>query len=335
MFVLRLSPGVTCQPLFAATSSGPDRTLVGGPGLRRAGPAASEALSGGTRLEAPYQIREGNPPTVSIHGASGGFPGIMQGGLVGTMGLGLLTMLTSDRDLLIPPFELSVRLLGPIVPGTTVQATDFQAEGRHISGISVASSEGVVLARTVWKRLETVSDDFSGAPDRTDGTDEADGSFHCLPTCFSAGEENPIGLKRTISFRHGPAGVTRLWADLDQGSGTDIRPQMVIGDELGWWMGAALMGREGVTHAYTYRVGRFPGAGEPLRVVAQRPSERVRRIVSVPVRVVNPLTGEGLAALEVKFIGRQDAASAGMGDRAGELVRFREERIGLLQKIKV
>ena len=298
------------QPFFAAISNNLD----------------SEGVVA-ENIEPPYRIYEGNPPTVSIHAASGGFPSIMQGGLVGAIGLGLLTMLTSDRNLFIPPFELSVRLLGPIVPGTTVHTADFQAENYSIS----VASEGVVLARTVWKRLDTVSDDFSGF---LEGTDEADGSFHCLPTCFSAGEENPIGLKRSIFFRRGPEGVARLWADLDQGSGTDIRSQMVIGDELGWWMGAALMGIEGVTHAYTYRVRRFPDAGEPLRVVALRPHGKVRRIVSVPVRVVNPQTGEGLAALEVKFIGRQDAASAGMGDQTGELARFREERIGFLKKTR-
>jgi hypothetical protein len=246
------------------------------------------------------------------------------------MGFELIEALAPDILDFTPPFELGVRLLAAIPPGETIQATGFQTEEPnqrkgHLGGYSVELAlGGEVLAGVSWQKLREVSD---YAFDVLDGTDQASGSFHCLPTCFTAGVSNPIGLGQAIFYRLGPNGrADKIWAVL-KAEANGLLEQGVVADELGWWMGAAVTGKRGVTINYTHQVKNTPRPDKPLYVVAARPKLRGKRIprgAKIPVRVVNAM-GRLYATFNVLYVAAKEASEAGM---RGEL---RDEEMARLE----
>ncbi len=241
---------------------------------------------------------------------SGGFPNIPHGGLVGLVAQGFLARQLSSNETPFPQ-RLTVTLKKPIQTGTQYQLSHSENKETPVVEIKSSNQETVATAKFGPLSEETPPTVF----DLTSLIKT--GEFRCFNSCVVFGAENPHGLKLNVLYRLGEdRKVDKIWTRFkiqhDHDEAGLLKTLLAI-DELGWWMGAATIGKMGVTARYDIQsivpLGEI-GKGETLlTVVAEKPQSASK----IPISVVNQ-EGDIIAWGKVTFLANQEAARSGAKD---------------------
>jgi hypothetical protein len=275
---------------------------------------ASEILAALERLrkerENPFfRVVDGTSQstTIAVDPHAGSFPKITHGGLVGYIGAHVIE---ANRQInLLRESKITVSLRQPLKPGKNFIAS-LNGDEKTSSVEIKSTGEGPSLASIKWEPLA------EGPPSMRSQLanlkSEKSGDFQCIESCVALGLNNPIGLKLKANYHLGADGkAEKFWAFLNSQPGMELSQQLMVIDELGWLIGAAVSGKMGVSVKYEYRSIRPPSSSESLIVIAER-SGSFRKI---PVYVLTQ-SGEPIAWATVTYIPDENAARAGLGSQA-------------------
>lgn len=251
-----------------------------------------------------YQV-DGNRVFFSPH--AGGFANIVHGGLPGAA----LAKWFEFKGMTQPgPFTLLTWLRGPVRPASVVSVAPMDDIA---VGASLTDRQNNILAQATYAPLSKVMDIKRVGLD----SDLRHISFEgrCMAACVAAGTETPLGLDRTIRVHGARLGEgARLSTWLDETTGTGLRPQLTLADDLGWWGGRWVTDQAGFTSKISYWRWRQPEVGSRLWAIAD--GFRLGRKEGRATTHVSFVADDGrvMAEADVSYVARPDRAKAAMGE---------------------
>ncbi len=264
---------------------------------------------------------------VSFSSLAGGFPDIVHGGLLGDIAHGLA--LVRGGVTLLPPFSIEARISGKVEPGMIYRDMTTRTDDEIKVQLQSLQETGKDLVVIKLKQLAKTRNDEVVDPQITRITDHRDApSIRCIPSCVAFGTTNRHGLGLKLFYskpEEGPADL--LWARLNPQRSISLGAQLMMTDELGWWMGAVASQRPGVTVKYEYTLFDMPQPGYSLVAVMGRP-EKVAKLTTLSAQVMT-YDHRRIAEAKVTFMPDMRAAQIGMGGTS--LDEFIQERRVLFQ----